>query len=182
MLKKYFKSMKPLHLILAVLLFFVALTIIVLILKTINLSDFISKTENKTFDSRQVMLVNNHVKKPNKDIVIVAIDDASYEYLTNKYGEWPLPRTVYADLIHFLEKQNPMSISFDLMFVSSLKSKVGADDKLANAMNSYDNILKYSFYRKTGWSLTTHPPSGQIDRRNSSLVVSYIITSIIHAN
>lgn len=141
MLKKYFKSMKPLHLILAVLLFFVALTIIVLILKTINLSDFISKTENKTFDSRQVMLVNNHVKKPNKDIVIVAIDDASYEYLTNKYGEWPLPRTVYADLIHFLEKQNPMSISFDLMFVSSLKSKVGADDKLANAMNSYDNIL-----------------------------------------
>ena len=141
MFKSFIKDLKPLHLVLALLAFLIGLTILVLIVKTVNLGDFILKTENKTFDSRQVMLVNNHVKKPNKDIVIVTIDDASYEYLTEKYGEWPLPRNVYADLIHFLEKQNPTSISFDLMFVSSLKSNAGADDKLAEAMNSYDNIL-----------------------------------------
>lgn len=141
MLNKFIKNFNPMHFVLVVSAFLVALIIVVLAVKTINLVDFISKTENKTFDSRQVMLVNNHVKKPNKDIVIVTIDDASFEYLTNKYGEWPLPRTVYADLINFLEKQNPTSISFDLMFVSSLKSNNGADDKLANAMNSYDNIL-----------------------------------------
>ncbi|MBQ3311875.1 diguanylate cyclase [bacterium] len=113
----------------------------ILFVKTVNFYDFIQKTENKTFDSRQVISVKSGVKKYNKDIVIVAIDDASYEYLTDKYGEWPLPRNIYADLINFLEAQNPSSISFDLMFVSSLKSKVNADAKLVEAMNSYDNIL-----------------------------------------
>jgi len=141
MFNKFSKNLNPLHVVLAVAALLVAVIIIVLIVRTINFNDFITKTENKTFDSRQVMLVNNEIKKPNKDIVIVTIDDASYEYLTNKYGEWPLPRTVYADLINFLEKQNPTSISFDLMFVSSLKSNNAADDKLASAMNAYDNIL-----------------------------------------
>ena len=141
MFKKFLKDLKPMHVILGVLAFFIAVTIVVLIARTVNFADFITKTENKTFDSRQAMLVNNKVKKPNKDIVLVTIDDASYEYLTNKYGEWPLPRNVYADLINYLEAQNPTSISFDLMFVSSFKSNLGADNKLAQAMNSYDNIL-----------------------------------------
>ena len=141
MFKNLIKKVNPLHALLAVLALVIAVTIVVLIARTINFSDFILKTENKTFDSRQVMLVNNKIKKPNKDIVIVTIDDASFEYLTNKYGEWPLPRTVYADLINFIEQQNPLSISFDLMFVSSLKSNTDADNKLASAMNKYDNIL-----------------------------------------
>ena len=141
MINKIIKNIKPQHIIIAIAAIIVAVTIIALFIKTINFNDFITNTENKTFDSRQVLLVNNGIKKPNKNIVIVTIDDASYEYLTNKYGEWPLPRTVYADLIHFLEKQNPISISFDLMFVSSLKSNDGADNKLVSAMNAYDNIL-----------------------------------------
>ena len=67
MLKKYFKNVNPLHFALISAGVLVALTILVLIIKTINFGDFIAKTENKTFDSRQVMLVNNHVKKPNKN-------------------------------------------------------------------------------------------------------------------
>jgi diguanylate cyclase (GGDEF)-like protein len=116
------------------------LLVVSLIIKTIKVSDFIIKTENKTFDIRQTLLVNNKAKKPNKDIVIVTVDDASYEYLTTKYGEWPLPRNIYADLIHFMEKQSPNAIAFDLMFVSSLKSGVDADNKLATAMSTYDNV------------------------------------------
>lgn len=141
MFRTELKNIKPLHALLVIAAFIVGITVIVLIFKTLNFNDLIKKTENKTFDSRQVMSVNSRIKKPNKDIVLITIDDASYEYLTNKYGEWPLPRTVYADLINYLEKQNPTSISFDLMFVSSLKSGENADNKLANAMNSYDNIL-----------------------------------------
>ncbi len=135
------KRINLMHALLAVAAFFVVLGIIILIAKTFDFSDFITKTENKTFDSRQSLLVKSGVKKANKDIVLVTVDDASFEYLTAKYGEWPLPRNVYADLINFLEKQNPASISFDLMFVSSLKSKQDIDNQLANTMNSYDNIL-----------------------------------------
>lgn len=141
MLKKVLKDIQPIHAIIVSAGVLLAFIILGLTAKSMNFSDLITKTENKTFDSRQLMLVKNNVKKPNKDIVIIAIDDASYEYLTNKYGEWPLPRNVYADLINFLEQYEPSSISFDLMFVSSLKSNGDADNKLAKAMNSYDNIL-----------------------------------------
>lgn len=136
----FIKNLKPVHLALGIICLLFMLLIISLIIKTIKVSDFIVKTENKTFDIRQTLLVNNKVKKPNKDIVIVTVDDASYEYLTTKYGEWPLPRNIYADLIHFMEKQSPNAIAFDLMFVSSLKSGVDADNKLAAAMSAYDNV------------------------------------------
>ena len=109
--------------------------------KSTNFNNFLDAVENKTFDLRQNMIINSGYKKPNKDIVIVAIDDASYEYILDKYGEWPLPRDVYAKIIDYLEAQNPKSIAFDLMFVKSIKSQPGADEALANAFNKYDNIF-----------------------------------------
>ena len=84
MINKILKNMKPLHIVIAVAIVFFVLLIVTVLVKTINFNNFIINTENKTFDSRQVLLVNNKVKKPNKDIVIITIDDASYEYLTNK--------------------------------------------------------------------------------------------------
>jgi len=38
--------------------------------------------------------------------------------------------------------------------------------------NSHRMALKYSFYHKTGWSLTTHPPTGQTARRNNNRIGS----------
>ena len=51
MFKKFLKDLKPMHVILGVLAFFIAVTIVVLIARTVNFADFITKTENKTFDS-----------------------------------------------------------------------------------------------------------------------------------
>ena len=58
-----------------------------LILKSANLNNFIDTIENRTFDLRQSILINEGSKKANKDIVIVAIDDATYEYILDSYGE-----------------------------------------------------------------------------------------------
>ena len=52
-----------------------------LILKNANLNNFIDAIENRTFDLRQSLLINEGAKKASKDIVIVAIDDATYEYI-----------------------------------------------------------------------------------------------------
>ncbi len=111
-----------------------------LILKNANLSSFIDSVENRTFDLRQTIMINEGAKKASEDIVIVAIDDASYEYILDTYGEWPLPRDIYANIINYLEKQSPRAIAFDLMFVKSLKSKNLADEALINAFKKYDNI------------------------------------------
>lgn len=118
----------------------VIVLVLFLFMKVTNINEFLSAMENKSFDLRQSLLAQSKFKKTNKDIVLITIDDASYEYLLEKYGEWPIPRDVYANLINYVEKQNPNSIAFDLMFVKSIKSKNQADLALVNAMKKYKNV------------------------------------------
>lgn len=110
--------------------------------KTLNnvITSFFEVAENRSFDYRQSLRVMHKQPIPNKDIVILAIDDASLEMLWDKYGEWPIPRNVYADVINYLEKQNPQSIIFDLLFIKSMKKEQDADNLLVSAMNKYKNV------------------------------------------
>ncbi len=101
---------------------------------------FFEVAENRTFDYRQALQVIHKRPLPNKDIVVLAVDDASLEMLWDKYGEWPMPRNVYADMINYLEKQKPQQIIFDLMFIKSIKTTGDADKYLAETMNKYPNI------------------------------------------
>lgn len=138
--------------------------------KSSQLGGILDTIENKTFDLRQNMIINSGYKKANKDIVIIAIDDASYEYILDKYGEWPLPRDIYAKIIHYLEAQNPQSIAFDLMFVKSIKSSTGADAALANAFKKYDNI--YTAMNMDNQSVELRVPI-ELPERLSSIVLNY---------
>ena len=111
---------------------------------------FFEVAENRTFDYRQSLQVIHKRPLPNKDIVVLAVDDASLESLWEKYGEWPIPRNVYADLINYLELQKPQSIIFDLMFIKSIRATADADKYLAETMNKYNNIY-------TAMNLDDHP-------------------------
>ena len=102
--------------------------------------NFFNDAENKSFDYRQSLLVKHKHLKPDNNIVILAIDDASYEYILDNYGEWPISRKVYADIINLIEKDNPKAIVFDLMFVKSFKNDMKSDNLLAGTMDKYDNI------------------------------------------
>ena len=106
-----------------------------------NFKNFFSIIENRTFDIRQSVLIKNHSKQVNNSIMLVVIDDASYEYILDRYGEWPIPRDIYAKLINYIEKQNPNSLVFDLMFVKSFKSKPEADKQLIDAVKNNNNIF-----------------------------------------
>lgn len=121
-------------------LFCVIFAGLTLFIRNTKISDFLTSMENRTFDLRQSVLVASGAKKTNKDIVLLTIDDASYEYLLSKYGEWPIPRDVYAELITYLEKQKPTAIAFDLMFIKSIKSKTNADMALVNAIKQNKNV------------------------------------------
>ena len=76
--------------------------------RTLNnvITSFFEVAENRTFDYRQSLRLMHKQPIPNKDIVILAVDDASLEMLWEKYGEWPIPRDVYADVINYIEKEN----------------------------------------------------------------------------
>lgn len=123
-----------------VLLMLVVLILITAFMKSADVGSFVQLMENKTFDLRQSLLVNAGQKKSHDEIVIIAIDDASYEYLLTRYGEWPIPRSVYADVINYVEKQKPSLIAFDLMFVESIKSTPNSDNKLIATIKKYDNV------------------------------------------
>lgn len=116
---------------------------------------FFEVAENRTFDYRQSLQVIHKRPLPNKDIVVLAVDDASLESLWEKYGEWPIPRNVYADLINYLEAQKPQSIIFDLMFIKSIRTSADADRYLADTMNKFNNIY-------TGMNLDDQPSSLRI--------------------
>ena len=104
------------------------------------ITSFFEVAENRSFDYRQTLRVLHKQPTPNKDIIVLAIDDASLEMLWDKYGEWPLPRNVYAEVIHHIEKSKPQAIIFDLMFIKSIKKELKEDQALITAMNKYNNI------------------------------------------
>ena len=108
-------------------------------LKNIFIS-FFEVAENRTFDYRQTIKVIHKRPLPNKDIVLLAIDDASVESLWDKYGEWPIPRNVYADVINYIEAEKPQAMIFDLMFIKSIRSQKDADKYFIETMNKYNNI------------------------------------------
>ncbi len=111
---------------------------------------FFDVVENRTFDYRQSIKVVHKRPIPNKDIVVLAIDDASVEYLWDKYGEWPIPRGVYADVVKYIEAQNPQAIVFDLMFIKSMRNAQEDDKKFVTELNKYNNIY-------TGLSFDNQP-------------------------
>jgi diguanylate cyclase (GGDEF)-like protein len=104
------------------------------------ITSFFDVAENRTFDYRQTLRVIHKQPTPNKDIIILAIDDPSLEILWDKYGEWPIPRNVYADIVNHIEESKPSAIIFDLMFIKSMKSSLESDNALIESMNKYNNI------------------------------------------
>lgn len=127
------------------LLFFVSILIISGIILSVlwlghfeTFRDFVGKIEQSSFDLRQNIIAG--YKKPNKDIVIIAVDDESYEYVMNNYGSWPISRKLWADVIENIEKVNPDRIIFDLLFVKpSLNDKEG-DAALIKAVRENNNV------------------------------------------
>lgn len=104
------------------------------------IASFFNDSENKSFDYRQSLLVKHRHLKPSKDIVIIAIDDGSYEYILDKFGEWPISRNIYSKIIDRVEADKPKAVIFDLMFIKSFKMDVNADNMLANTMEKYGNV------------------------------------------
>ena len=109
--------------------------------RTLNnvITSFFEVAENRTFDYRQSLKVLHKRPVPNKDIVVLAIDDASLEMLWDKYGEWPIPRKVYADILNYVESQKPQAVIFDLLFIKSMKAETESDKALTDALNKYNN-------------------------------------------
>ncbi len=137
----------------------------VIVLKNNETKNLIKTLENKSFDIRQNIISKN--KKVNKDILIVTVDDPSYEYLIETYGDWPIPRNAYAEILDYIQAQNPKYVAFDLLFIKSLNRIPNSDNKLVDGFKKYKNT--YTAFNFDDYSFALRKPP-VIDKKIKSNV------------
>jgi len=87
------------------------------------------------------------VPKPDKDIVIVDINEASLAAMSKEYGRWPWPRQVLGEFVEQIEKQHPQAVVFDILFSDPEFSMRTA--MRISMMLSRDE--QHFFFRCCGW-------------------------------
>jgi adenylate cyclase len=100
--------------------------------------------ENRAFDERTRWTARP--KKADTRIVIIDIDNASFDALQEKLGRWPWPRQVWTEVIRYVSKGQPAAIVFDAAFTGEQKDAPVMDDDFARVMrNSGKTVLGFSF-------------------------------------
>lgn len=83
--------------------------------------------------------------KPDPDIVIVDIDEASLSAMSKQYGRWPWPRQVLGEFVEQVEKQHPKAVIFDILFsdadVFNPQSDASFDASIAKTGNTFFPML-----------------------------------------
>lgn len=86
------------------------------------------------------------VPKPDPDIVIVDINEASLAAMSAEYGRWPWPRQVMGEFLEHLEKQAPKAVVFDILFsdpdIYNPDSDAYFDAAVAKTTNTYFPMLR----------------------------------------
>ncbi len=105
---------------------------------------FTAEVRQAAFDT---MLHYRIVKpKPDPDIVIVDINEASLAAMAKEYGRWPWPRQVLGEFVEQVEKQNPKAIVFDILFsdadLYNADSDAYFDAAIAKTNNTFFPMLR----------------------------------------
>lgn len=96
------------------------------------------------------LMVKNRVitPKPDPEIVIVDINEASLSAMAKEYGRWPWPRQVFGEFVENIEAQQPKAIVFDILFsdadVYNPDSDTYFNDVIAGTTNTFFPILRLS--------------------------------------
>jgi CHASE2 domain-containing sensor protein len=105
---------------------------------------FTAEMRQAAFDT---MLHYRIVKpRPDPDIVIVDINEASLAAMAKDYGRWPWPRQVLGEFVEQVEKQNPKAIVFDILFsdadLYNADSDAYFDAAIAKTNNTFFPMLR----------------------------------------
>lgn len=76
--------------------------------------------------------------RADRNIVIIDIDNASFNALTEKMGRWPWTRRVWTELVRYVEQGKPRMMLFDTLFSGA---EQGVDDGFAEVLRSAGNVL-----------------------------------------
>lgn len=84
--------------------------------------------------------------EPDKEIIIVDINEASLASMAKEYGRWPWPRQVLGEFLEHLEPQKPKAVVFDILFsdpdIYNPDSDAYFDAVVANTKNTFFPMLR----------------------------------------
>ena len=84
--------------------------------------------------------------KPDKEIIIVDINEASLASMAKEYGRWPWPRQVLGEFLERLELQKPKAVVFDILFsdpdIYNRDSDAYFDAVVADTKNTFFPMLR----------------------------------------
>ena len=94
--------------------------------------------ENRLSD----FFVRQHARtlRPDPDIVVISIDDASLAKMEALAGSWPWPRSVHAELLNGISLQQPKAVVFDLSFIEHDVYRPESDALLNQALEGKNNV------------------------------------------
>jgi len=100
--------------------------------------------ENGAFDVRARWTARPEKADPR--IVIIDIDNASFDALQEKLGRWPWPRQVWTEIVRYVRKGQPAAIVFDAAFTGEQKEAPAMDEDFARVLQSSGRtVLGFSF-------------------------------------
>ena len=124
-------------------LYLAALFTLFAVLDTVQLH-IVSGMRQQAFDA--MVRYRIIVPKPDSDIVIVDINEASLAAMAKDYGRWPWPRQVLGEFLEQVEKQQPKAMVFDILFSDSdiynPDSDAYFDSAIAATNNTYFPLLR----------------------------------------
>jgi adenylate cyclase len=86
---------------------------------------------NSTYDA--MVRARFHTPPVDPRIVIVDIDESSLQVMAKEFGRWPWPRDTLATVLDHIEKQNPASITWDILFSDPDRLSPGGDKAFDDA-------------------------------------------------
>jgi CHASE2 domain-containing sensor protein len=90
-----------------------------LVLSALAVADSVYQPFMRGLETRSYDFILRHrllAAPADPDIVVIDIDEASLEALSEEYGRWPWPRAVLAELLEALEQQGARAVFFDILF------------------------------------------------------------------
>jgi adenylate cyclase len=100
--------------------------------------------ENRAFDERARWAARP--EQADQRIVIIDIDNASFDALQDKLGRWPWPRQVWTEVVRYVTKGQPAAIVFDAAFTGEQKEAPAMDEEFARVMQgSRKTVLGFAF-------------------------------------
>ncbi len=95
---------------------YLSAVISVLILLDAGIFHIGENMRDRAFDLMVKNRIPALIAKPDQDIVIVDINEASLSALAQDFGRWPWPRQVFGEFVENIQAQNPKAIVFDILF------------------------------------------------------------------